>query len=268
MPFEQELQVAQEAARRASEFILAEYERFEVIPDAPAHISTAVDVSSQELILKCLREHCPDDSLIAEEATPTLREAPAGRSRVWIVDPIDGTRGFARKNGEFSVMIALAVDGEPKVGVVLEPVLHRWTYATRDGGCWVRLGSGEAARCQMPKPANLEALSLTQSRSRPDRPPTRAVRQLKPTRIDETYSAGVKLAKVARGDVDLYVNTAGFRDWDICAGQILVEEAGGIVTDFAGRPFDYADPGTRQGFEMIACHRAILDDIVRRLTGE
>src|SRR5262245_7510317 len=103
MAFERELQGALTAAKSAGEYVRREYETFEPIPNAPASISTHVDHGAQELILGHLRSAFPDDGLVAEERTPSLEGAPTGADRVWVVDPIDGTRGFAMKNGEFSV---------------------------------------------------------------------------------------------------------------------------------------------------------------------
>src|SRR5687768_8699826 len=107
MPYERELQTALEAAERAGAVILDLYQRFEAIADAPASITTAADRESQEVILRHLRDAFPSDAFRAEEATPTLADLPRAGPRLWVVDPIDGTRGFARKNGEFSVMVAL-----------------------------------------------------------------------------------------------------------------------------------------------------------------
>ena len=106
MPYERELEAALEAAERAGRAVLEQYARFEVIPDAPASITTAADHEAQEIILGHLHQVFPQDALCAEETTVTLAQAVCTGSRLWIVDPIDGTRGFARKNGEFSLMIA------------------------------------------------------------------------------------------------------------------------------------------------------------------
>src|SRR2546423_7512904 len=106
MPYERELQAALEAARRAGARILEHYEPFEKAPDARADISTIADREAQEIILKHLHETFPADALCAEEKTPSLEGVVTTGPRQWVVDPIDGTRGFARKNGEFSVMIA------------------------------------------------------------------------------------------------------------------------------------------------------------------
>src|SRR5438067_2048583 len=93
--YEPELQPALEAARLAGQAIGEAYARFQAIPDAHASISTEADRQSQEIILRSLQVRFPTDALCAEEKTPTLAAAPRTGSRLWIVDPIDGTRGFA-----------------------------------------------------------------------------------------------------------------------------------------------------------------------------
>ena len=149
MPYEHELQIALEAARLAGCLILDQYQKFERIADAPASISTETDRQSQEIILQHVIDAFPNDGLCAEEVTPSLAHARRSGPRLWIVDPIDGTRGFARKNGEFSVMVALVDGGEPALGVVLEPARERLTFAWRDGGCWQQDGSGGKQACRV-----------------------------------------------------------------------------------------------------------------------
>ena len=92
------------------------------------------------------------------------------------------------------------------------------------------------------------------------------VAKLQPATVIETYSAGIKLARVARGEADIYVNSyAGFHDWDACAGDILVREAGGKVTLFDGQPITYgrSEPKPRSGF--VACNAALHAEVVKRL---
>ncbi len=266
MAFERELQEARAAARLAGDYARREYETFTPIPNAPASISTHVDHGAQELILKHLRAAFPDDSLVAEERTPTLADAPTGSDRVWVVDPIDGTRGFAMKNGEFSVMVGLTVGGRPVVGVVLEPVTCRVTYAAAGSGCWVMTANGDPARCRVTDVTELAKSTLVQSWSKPGKPPKPAVTALHPARVIETYSAGLKLAIVARGEAELYANDyAGFHDWDICAGHVLVEEAGGRVSLFDGRPVTYGGSGPKHRRGMIASNGRVHDEAVKRL---
>jgi 3'(2'), 5'-bisphosphate nucleotidase len=262
--YDGELLAALEAAEMASDLIRREYESFVEVPDAPASISTYVDKASQELILGFLNERFPDDALCAEESISGFEDVPKSGPRAWVVDPIDGTRGFAKKVGQFSVMIGLLVGGKPVVGVVAEPAQNRMTYARLGGGCWSHVGEGTAISCRV-SGHTPDKIVLVQSWSKPGQP-TKPVAALKPKKVIETYSGGVKLAMVARGDADVYANTyETFFDWDICAGHILVTESGGTVTDLAGKPISYqaADFSQRNG--LLATNGPPHDVIVRKL---
>jgi 3'(2'), 5'-bisphosphate nucleotidase len=267
MTFEAELRIALEAAAQAGALIRNDYASFVAIPNAPASVTTQTDRNSQEVILKRLQLSFPDDALCAEEATETLQRARQLGARVWIVDPIDGTRGFAMKNGEFSVMIGLVVDGEVAVGVVLEPVQDRITFARRGGGCWVRTGVKDPWQCRVSVVRNLSESALVQSHSKLGET-SAPVKSLRPRRVIETYSAGVKLAMIARGEGELYVNTyPNFHDWDICAGHLLVTEAGGAVTALNGDRITYCKPNYEQRGGLLATNGMIHDEAVRRLAG-
>jgi 3'(2'), 5'-bisphosphate nucleotidase len=265
MLYEPELKLALLAADRAAATVLGLYEGFVAIPDARADISTRADRDSQEIILQALREQFPDDAYCAEEQTPTLAACRREGARIWVIDPIDGTRGFAQKNGEFSVMIGLAVDGAAVLGVVHEPVPGRVTYAVRGEGCWRRDAGGEPAACRVSSQADLAAATLTQSRSRSGQPSRQAL-ALGVAKVHETHSAGVKLARVARGEADLYVNHyPNFHDWDICAGHVLVEEAGGRVTGLKGQGIRYGAPGAPQRMGLLATNGQLHDEALARL---
>jgi 3'(2'), 5'-bisphosphate nucleotidase len=258
MPYEAELRAALDAAAQAGAVIMDLYARFEAIADAPASITTAADRESQEVILQHLTATFPNDAFRAEEATPTLAGLQQSGSRIWIIDPIDGTRGFARKNGEFSVMVALVENGEPVVGVVLEPASRRCTYATRGAGCR-RMDGGET-----PVPVRVTATSalaesvLIQSHTDPAKGKSRQERWLKPKHVMETYSAGIKLARIARGEADVYVSTYFvMNDWDLAAGHALVTEAGGQVSNLQGQALRYGDGGPAHQGGLLASNGAI-----------
>jgi 3'(2'), 5'-bisphosphate nucleotidase len=266
MDYRNELSAALDAAAAAGAVVLDAYARFTAIPDAPADISTEADRVAQETILQYLQRRFPHDAYCAEEATPTLTAAAKAGRRLWVIDPIDGTRGFARKNGEFSVMIAFVEDGRIAVGVVLEPALRRLTYAIHGGGCWWRDGdAAEATACRVSSVGELAEATLAQSRSRDPNAPSRMVAVLQPARVRETYSAGVKLALVARGEADVYVNTyPAFHDWDVCAGHILVVEAGGVVTRLHGEKLVYGSPGAEQRHGLVAANPTLHPGAVER----
>jgi 3'(2'), 5'-bisphosphate nucleotidase len=267
IPYQRELDVALEAIRLAGSQVMKEYARFSAIANAPADISTHADRLSQVLILEHLHAVFPRDALCAEETTDLLSQVPQIGSRLWIVDPIDGTRGFARKNDEFSIMIALVEEGQIALGVVFEPAKGRLTYATRGGGCWKRDGSAtQPEPCHVTTVGKLTAATLVQSHSRNPDKPSSHVRAIQPARIIETYSAGIKLAMVARGEADIYLNTySAFHDWDICAGHILVSEAGGKVTGLGGQEVRYGLPGAWQRHGVLATNGRLHDSAVQAM---
>ena len=268
MLYEHELTVALGTAAAADRLIMDHYEKLVVIPDAPANISTDTDRQSQETILQSLHAVFPNDALLAEENTPTAAATPKSGRRIWIVDPIDGTRGFARKNGEFSVMIALVEDGKLVVGVVTEPAKHRRTYASLGNGCWIQDGSEAAIRCHATAVAELADATVTQSHTKPGAPLGKELRALGPKRVIETYSAGVKLAQVARGEADIYLNTYdACHDWDIAAGHLLVDEAGGQVTNMMGQHCRYGLPGAWQPHGLVASNGKLQAKALAALVG-
>jgi 3'(2'), 5'-bisphosphate nucleotidase len=185
---------------------------------------------------------------------------------LWIIDPIDGTRGFVLKNGEFSVMIALVVAGQPVVGVVAEPAYDRITFAAAGGGCWSQTGAQEPIAVQVTNTVALADSTLIQSHTKADRGPTREVQVLQPRRVIETYSAGVKLARVADGTADLYVcDYAAMNDWDLAAGHILVTEAGGRVSNLAGEPRLYGREWPKQLGGLLATNGRLHDMAIQSL---
>jgi 3'(2'), 5'-bisphosphate nucleotidase len=255
---QQELAVALEVVEAAGAEVMRLYRSFAEIADAPADVTTDADLASQELILKRLADEFPNDRLCGEETTAALeRERLAGKpetGRMWIVDPIDGTRGFARKNGEFSIMLALVEQGSPVVGVVLEPAIGRLTYAVRAAGCHFRPShDAPFQRAHVNDTAALAGSTVAMSRSRGADGEAKLLGLLGAKRGVQTYSAGIKLAQVARGDADVYLGDyPSMHDWDLAAGCILVEESGGRVTDWDGNPLLFGQAPFRQRLGIAA----------------
>jgi 3'(2'), 5'-bisphosphate nucleotidase len=167
-------------------------------------------------------------------------------------------------------MIAFVEQGQIGAGVVLEPAKGRTTWASRGQGCW-RLDEDDPAkpvRCQVSSTKDLTAAVMVQSHSRKPGTPSRMEQAVQPGRVVETYSAGIKLAMVARGEVDLYVNDyTRFHDWDIAAGHILVAEAGGTVTGLHGQDLHYSLPEAWQRFGLLGSNGHVHAAALKRLEG-
>ncbi|MCX7666729.1 MAG: 3'(2'),5'-bisphosphate nucleotidase CysQ [Gemmataceae bacterium] len=260
--YDYELEIALAAARNATDYLREAYDQFVVIPDAPVSISTEADKASQDLILNELSKVFPSDAYCAEEPTQKLQSLARQGDRIWVIDPIDGTRGFARKNGQFSVMIALFAGGEPVVGVVAEPALNRYTFAKKFGGTFFFEGANLPRRCRVNPQNYLSECTLVQSHAKGK--PQLGEIAFGPKKTLQTYSAGIKMALVARGEADIYLNDYSlFHDWDIMAGHILVTEAGGRVTTISGNEIQYLQQNFDQSEGLIASngllHEAALN---------
>ena len=227
MPYERELGVALDAAREAGAVLLRHYagdrEHWEKSEDNPV---TQADLESDRAIAKRLRSAFPDDALLSEEtvADPSRIQ----KRRVWIVDPMDGTKEFIGKIPEFGVSIALVEDGEPVVGVILNPPAGTAVWASRGGGSF-----RDGARVRVSPVQRLEDAVVIASRTEISR------NQFDPyngwfKELRGVGSIAWKLACVASGDGDLNVSVVPKNEWDVCAGDLLVREAGGIYVDFQG----------------------------------
>lgn len=257
-----EREVCLSAIREAGAEIMRRYASFEKIEDAPADISTDADRASQEIILTRLHAAFPDDRLCGEEATPTLAAGTTTGERAWIVDPIDGTRGFARKNDEFSVMIGLVYGGRPVLGAVFEPAIDRLTYATLGHGCYVVDRGAAPKRTRATATQSLRNAVLSISRSQKEAGRQKLLEAFTAKDAVETYSAGIKLAQVARGETDVYLGDyLTLKDWDVCAGHVLVTESGGSVTSVDGDPIIYEGTGkSLKGRGILATNGPLHSD--------
>lgn len=215
--------------QRAGVLILEIYESdFEVSNKADNTPLTTADMAAHELISSGLMRLTPEVPVLSEEANPISYEERARWACYWLVDPLDGTREFIKRNGEFSVNVALVRDGEPVLGVVYAPVLARGYYACRGQGAW-RVDGAHAPRQIRVRTAPDGPVTIAGSRSRGDRL-TAYLRRLGNHNLIAMGSA-LKSCLVAEGSADLYPRLGPTSEWDTAAAQCVVEEAGGHVTD-------------------------------------
>lgn len=259
--YTRELQAAVVAAREAGRIILGHYAAGGVPVETKADASpvTIADRQANDSIVGFLRATFPDDAILSEEAPDD--EARLTCSRVWIVDPLDGTRDFVARTDDFCVHIALAVDGVPTVGIVHQPVADATFQAVRGQGAVV---DAQGARTPLRVSATVAPgeARVGVSRLNISAQLRHALASTGLERRAVPIGASVKLMAVARGTLDAVVSfTAGEREWDTCAPEVIVREAGGSYTDLDGRPLGYNQPDTarRRGTLVSngACHEAL-----------
>jgi 3'(2'), 5'-bisphosphate nucleotidase len=229
-------------ADRAGAVILEHYhDDVAVRAKADASPVTAADEAAEAVILARLAELTPQIPVVAEETVaaghvPDLDDGP-----FWLVDPLDGTKEFLSRNGEFTVNVALIEEREPVLGVVLAPArAHAW-WGVLGKGAVARDAEGRSRPIAVRK-APSGGLVAIASRSHRD-PETQAF--LDQAGVSECISAGssLKFCLVAEGKADLYPRFGRTMEWDVAAGHAVLGAAGGRVTTRDGAPFRYRKPG-------------------------
>lgn len=259
--YARELQTAVVAAREAGRIILGHYRAGVAVETKPDDSPvTVADRQANDAILGLLRATFPSDAVLSEE-TPDDR-ARLGCSRVWIVDPLDGTRDFVAGTGDFCVHVALAVDGIPTVGVVHQPIADATFQAVRGQGAVVD-AQGARTPLQVSATAGIAEVRVGVSRLNISADLRHALAASGLDGRAVPLGASVKLMALARGTLDAVVSfTAAEREWDTCAPEVIVREAGGRYTDLDGSALGYNQPDTarRRGTLVSngACHPGLL----------
>jgi 3'(2'), 5'-bisphosphate nucleotidase len=243
-----------EIAQEAGGVILSHYQGQTVARAKPdSSPVTAADEEAEALILERLAGFAPDVPVIAEEAMARGTAPPLGE-RFFLVDPLDGTKEFLKRNGEFTVNIALIESGRPVSGVVLAPALERAFVGERGqafeipapAGQPLALARARAIRARHPPAGGIIAIA---SRTHRD---SKTDEYLAHYPIAELIAAGssLKFCVIAAGDADLYPRHGTTMEWDTAAGQAVLEAAGGSVTTLEGTPLAYGkrDVGLRNPY--------------------
>jgi myo-inositol-1(or 4)-monophosphatase len=257
MPYELELETALAAAREAGAILLRHWtddlRHWEKSDDNPV---TRADLEADQAIGARLRAALPGDAVLSEETVADPLRLRA--RRVWIVDPMDGTKEFIGKIPEFGVSIALVEDGEPVVGVIHNPAAATTVWATRGGGTF-----RDGVRVRVSSVARLADAVVIASRTEIKRdqfaPYAGWFRELRPV-----GSIAWKLACIASGEGDLNVSVAPKNEWDVCAGDLLVREAGGVYVAFDGSRRRYNQQKTLIDAGMAAGSPALVEQFLER----
>ena len=260
--WERELEVAIEAARTGGaivrKYYKGDYEVHEKAPDNPLTIAdTEADAAIKDVVLGAF----PDDGWLSEET----RDSPArlSKSRVWIVDPLDGTKEFTQHIPEFCVCVALTVDGVVQVGVSYNPAEEKLFAAARGSGTTL---NGAPVHCTAQ--TDLSRAVVLASRSENKRGEWEDYKPFMQVKL--TGSVAYKFALIAAGEADATFSLTPKNEWDICAGTLLVEEAGGVVTDRYGKPLTFNNEKTLLP-GLIAAGSTLwgpIRDIIREKSGE
>ena len=228
-------------ARQAGAAIMAVYHSdFAVKTKGDASPVTAADEQAEAIILAGLARLTPGIPIVAEEQVAAGRIPQIGTAPFWLVDPLDGTKEFVKRNGEFTVNIGLIVAGVPAAGVVLAPAQNLlWSGAAGAAFKVDESGTRRPIACR-PCPAKGAVVLTSRSHNSPEAL-TRWMEQFPGASLDFAGSS-LKFCKVAEGLADLYPRFGPTCEWDTAAASAVLLAAGGSVTTFDGRCLAYAKP--------------------------
>lgn len=257
--FEKELKVALEAATKVVPLILEIYNSNELgveIKDDNSPVTKA-DKLADKLIREHLSKHFPNYALLTEESVDDKSRLDS--DYVFIVDPIDGTKDFVAKNGEFTVNIGLAYKHKPVLGVIVIPVTGEVYYASKGGGAFYQK-DGKTTKIHVNSRTN--DLTTLVSRFHSSEEEQAMIRKysdrIKHQRI---VGASIKGCVIAKGDAEMsYRFSSNTKEWDTCAMQAILEEAGGLLLKFDGTPITYnrVDVYNRGGYVICNCKENFL----------
>ena len=257
--FEKELEVAIMAAKKTIPYILEIYNSGELgveIKDDNSPVTKA-DKLADKIIREELSKAFPDYGLLTEESTDDLSRL--NKDYVFIVDPIDGTQEFVAHTGEFSVNIALSYKHEAVVGVILIPPTGEVYYASKGNGAFYEKdGKTQRIHCS----SRLNDLTVLLSRFHSTDEEQAAIKKHSDRiKHQKVVGSSIKGCVIARGDAEItYRYTSNSKEWDTCAMQAIVEEAGGHLIKFTGEKLRYnrEDVYNRDGYVVCNCKENLL----------
>ncbi len=225
-------------AKQAGKAIMAVYEHgIEVQHKQDNSPLTQADLAAHHIIESGLATLVPELPVLSEESAAIPYATRRQWSNYWLVDPLDGTREFIKRNGEFTVNIALIVNHRPVMGVVYAPALNLLFYAAEGQGAFRQLGSKEPQQIRA-RTFDSTQVTVAGSRSHAGEELIRFLDRMGPHMLISMGSS-LKICLVAEGRADVYPRLGLTSEWDTAAAQCVLQEAGGRLIDLEGNPFRY-----------------------------
>ena len=269
---EKELETAIFLSRKAGAAILKFYgEDFKVVEKNPEQKTsepvTIADRTSSKIIVRGLADAFPDDGILSEEEFDNKERLE--KQRAWIIDPLDGTKGFINKNGDFAVQIGLAVDGEAVLGVVYLPAENVLYYAVQNSGAWEVKNEGTPQQMHVSDISDFTGMTMASSRNHHSPQTSRIVEKFGLQKEVKRDSVGLKVGLIAKQICDIYIHPSiHTKHWDTCAPEIILREAGGKMTDLSGAKMIYNTPDVRNLGGILASNGVSHDLAVELLSTE
>jgi len=240
--------IAKQAGKILLDYYDKDYQINKKSNDSNVLLTTA-DIKSEEYIISALKKNYPDCQILSEERT---NKKINFSSNVFIVDPLDGTRYFVKHKETFSIVISLYANGAPQVGVVHLPKLDETYYAEKNRGAFLEK-RGKIKRIHVSNQMFLNNARVFNKDSHHKGRQSELLKTLSAKKIMLDSATSYKICLLAKGDMDIFINTSQRTSkWDICAPHIILEEAGGKITDFNGQSINYKMPNGKINLQFFA----------------
>jgi 3'(2'), 5'-bisphosphate nucleotidase len=199
---------------------------------------TIADKTASRIIVEGLAEEFPDDGILSEEEIDTHHRLD--KKRLWLIDPMDGTKGFVEKNGDFAVQIGLAEEGEIILGVVFMPAENILYFASKGNGAFMVENEETAMRLQVSEKTDFTEMILATSRDHRSARMANVIEHFGFPKEVQRGSVGLKIGLIANQICDVYIHLSPrTKHWDSAAPEIIIREAGGELTDLFGGKIVY-----------------------------
>ncbi|MDZ7799148.1 MAG: inositol monophosphatase family protein [Patescibacteria group bacterium] len=257
----EEINLLKKAVKKAGRVALNYYHSKNIIHEDGYTPLTKADFASEKVLIselkktpyKILSEH--------QDNKERLKE-----NKIWIIDPLDGTKDFIQKTGEFSIMAALTQNNKPIIGAIYQPVTKKLYYAQKDKGAFLKQGRNKPIKLSVSNNTDFTDMSLLVSRNHLLPGEIKLCENLKIGKKIPYGSAGLKAALICEQKADIYLNSSDQTgEWDIGAAEIIFKEAGGKITDMLGHDLKYnkKKPINKQGF--VLSHKLVHKKIISEL---
>jgi 3'(2'), 5'-bisphosphate nucleotidase len=266
--YDRELGIALELAREAGAAVLSFYEGpLDIEQKAGADDRepvTQADKLANEIIVERLRREFPGNGILAEESIDTSHRLD--KSRVWMIDPLDGTTGFIDGNGDFAVQIGLTDNGECVLGVVYQPLTGVLYRAVRGKGTWIERPECEPEQARVSIHTDISTMRLAASRSHRSPRMDKVVQAFGLKEEVRRGSVGIKVGLIVEQQCDLYIHLSPrTKQWDTCAPEIILREAGGRLTDLFGRSLRYNKAEVQNRNGVVASNGVAHERVIEAL---
>lgn len=259
---EKEIDVLKRTIKKAGEAIMESYDNPLINYKENQSPVTEADLASEKILLKALKFF--GYPILSEETEDDLERLKF--NKVWIIDPLDGTKDFIQKTGEFSVMVGLVENGQPVLGAVYQPTDRKLFFAEKGKGAFVEINDSKIEKLEVGDISDPKESRMVVSRNHLKPRDKMVSVVLNSAGLKKCGSNGLKIGRIAEKKADFFINTTDkMGEWDFCGPEIILREAGGKMTDVNGSELLYNKKNSKMKGGLVASNGKFHDKIIEAI---